>query len=458
MAKIEITQTWLNNTLDAYKDGTLTKTQEFTDTGSRLSVELRKGGKGTYFWRGRVQGDLTKLTLGGIDVHGLKQAKAWANAKVADRDNNIDIVAVARAAKKAETAPAVDPVRSVRAAFEYYMTHSGNKNKDGGKNKRAKFENDVLPIKNEAGIPLGDRDIGDVTFRDLAQIVALKAERYPGAANRLHSAIAKMWKFCARNILGVARFDLATNVYYGSEKPSEENVGDRSLTDNEIRWLYAALEDERVQYRAFVKLLVLTGLRRTEIAALRKSELVQDEFSPGHWALDLPRFRMKNGEPNLVPLSPEAMEQINIAGLLSDNSVYFFPSNGNPRETNQPETPFSGFTKPHLRTYWNMLNEACSEIAGADGNLVLPWWTLHDFRRTVRTYFGNYGVSPEIGEAVLGHKGTKSKIEEVYNKAKMTRRKRGALNAWGKRVSVIVASTPEQSLKPWRQPVGQTTA
>ena len=56
-------------------------------------------------------------------------------------------------------------------------------------------------------------------------------------------------------------------------------------------------------YGAFVKLLILTGQRRNEVAGLRWRELDLDART---W--NLPKERAKNGRENQVPLSDKAVD------------------------------------------------------------------------------------------------------------------------------------------------------
>jgi integrase len=75
---------------------------------------------------------------------------------------------------------------------------------------------------------------------------------------------------------------------------------DRVLADRELAIVWHALPDS--DYGAIVKLLILTGQRREEIGALRRSEVDLEEL-----VIALPPERTKNGRPHEVPLSKPAL-------------------------------------------------------------------------------------------------------------------------------------------------------
>src|SRR5262249_36461262 len=87
--------------------------------------------------------------------------------------------------------------------------------------------------------------------------------------------------------------------------------------------------------------------------------------------------------------------------------------------------PFSGFSKAKKR-----LDRACG---------IAPH-SLHDIRRSVRTRLSELGVTPFIGELVIGH--TQRGVHAVYELWRYTDEKRDALERWERRLLAIVAPAP----------------
>jgi integrase len=160
---------------------------------------------------------------------------------------------------------------------------------------------------------------------------------------------------------------------------------------------------------AVVRLLILTGQRRTEIGGLRFGEI-------GNGAIVLPRSRTKNKRPHAIPLSAPA--QAILAGWPAQGSDFVFG----------PQ-PFSSWSRGK-----SLLDAALAQ-AGAQ----LAPWTLHDLRRSAATGMAEIGIAPHIIEAILNHiSGHKAGVAGVYNKAAYEKEKRAALAMWADHVMAAV--------------------
>ena len=141
----------------------------------------------------------------------------------------------------------------------------------------------------------------------------------------------------------------------------------------------------------------MTGTRRTEIAALRWSEICDGR-------IELSGERTKIGEPR-------------IAG-----SKFVFT-------TTRGETRVSGWSRSK-----ELLDRAAAEIAGES----LAEWRLHDLCRTAATGLQRLGVSLQAIEAVLGHLGgSRGGIVGVYQRHSFADEKRAALQTWGGHVETL---------------------
>src|SRR5208283_583196 len=91
-----------------------------------------------------------------------------------------------------------------------------------------------------------------------------------------------------------------SNPAHGIEDNSEKSR-ERFLKPGELPRLFAALDGEpNANFRDYFLLALLTGARRNNVVAVRWADL---DLERGEWLIP----RTKNGEPQRVPLVPEAV-------------------------------------------------------------------------------------------------------------------------------------------------------
>ena len=97
-----------------------------------------------------------------------------------------------------------------------------------------------------------------------------------------------------------SRSDFISPLVRGMRRTSpRERARSRVLTDEELRKVWLAAEQDKGAFGAFIKFTLLTATRRGESAALRRSEL-----SDGGATWIIPGARYKNGKDHLIPLQP----------------------------------------------------------------------------------------------------------------------------------------------------------
>ena len=206
---------------------------------------------------------------------------------------------------------------------------------------------------------------------------------------------------------------------------SESLVGrsrevDRTLTNFEIRALWLASERLAYPFGDFVQLLMLTGLRRNEVA-----NCTADEIDGRRWIL--PAARMKNGRDHLVPVAP--MIEVLLSGLPRfQDGCFLFSSSGGRK-------PIAGFSKAK-----NALDAAMKAELAKEGH-AFKAWTFHDIRRTVRTRLSSLGVQGHICERILAH--AQPEIERRYNLYGFEQEKLAALEKWNQALDGIINPRPE---------------
>ena len=245
-------------------------------------------------------------------------------------------------------------------------------------------------------LPLHKLRLGDIDRRTIAVLLG-QIETASGATarNRLRSALSAFFAWAIQEGLT----DEA-NPVQGTGKADEGNSRDRVLTKEELHKLWRGLGDGR--YADIVRLLLLTGQRRTEISRLTWSEVDFDRK-----LIVLGAERTKNSRSHEVPLSSQAL------AILA-------------RQDRRSEFVFSKFMN------WSVAK------AKLDAKLGIAPWRLHDLRRTCATNLGELGVLPHYIEAILNHvSGHKGGVAGRYNWAKYADEMRSALQRWADHLDKI---------------------
>ena len=186
-------------------------------------------------------------------------------------------------------------------------------------------------------------------------------------------------------------------------------------------------------------LLLLTGQRLREVAEAPWTEF---DLEKRQWLLPGGE-RTKNGLPNLVPLSDQALAILKGLPVVSSKRRLLFTTTG--------ETPVSGFSKTKAKLDGRMLAamRRDAEEAGIDPDEVavaLAPWTLHDLRRTVASGCQRLGIKLEVTEAILNHvSGSRGGLVGVYQVYRYDTEKADALAAWGRHVEAVVHGTATAS-------------
>jgi len=219
----------------------------------------------------------------------------------------------------------------------------------------------------------------------------------------------------------VKRGSIAHNPFMNLPNVSPIEKRDRVLTDDELAAIWRSATEASFPYGAIVRLLLLTGQRREEVAAMNWAEVSEDLTT---WTI--PASRTKNGVAHVVPLSAPVRELLRKlqpeGGEDATRAMVERRTQGRlvlPGERG----PYGGWSKSKARL------DTASKVAG---------WRLHDLRRTVATGLQRLGVRLEVTEAVLNHvSGSRGGIIGVYQRHNWASEKRMALDAWAAQVLAI---------------------
>jgi integrase len=224
--------------------------------------------------------------------------------------------------------------------------------------------------------------------------------RGPVRADRVLSALKTLLSWHAE------RSDYVSVLGRGGRRTStSERARSRVLSDDELRRVWTAAEQDKGPFGSFVRFVLLTATRRNEAGGLRRSEL-----SDGGKTWIIPGARYKNGRDILIPLSAAAQQIIAAQPVLGD---FVFGATGT--------RALGGFDERKA---------GLDKICGVSG------YTIHDLRRTSRTLLSRAGVSADIAERCLGHALTG--VRGTYDRHAYESEKRHAFEALAAQIEKIV--------------------
>jgi integrase len=341
----------------------------------------------------RRAGGQRRMNLGSTDVVGIEQARTKAKKVLAQ-------VALGEDPQFAKTSRRERDAHSLRALIGEYLAW---KEISGVRGRTlTEIRRYLLGPYFRA---LHTMPVDRVTRKDVAGRV-LTIERESGAvtASRARTALQSMFVWAIQN--GLAE----SNPFIGTVAPKEPKPRERVLSDPELATVWRAAGDD--DFGRIVKLLILTGQRRTEVGGMAWSEI---DLERGVWTI--PSARTKNGRQHTVPFSALALsviegvpERVGRGHLFGDRAA--------------------GFTS------WGNSKRALDQRLG---DKVAPW-RLHDIRRTVATRMCDLGVAPHVVEELLNHhSGHRGGIAGVYNRSRYEREVKAAVALWSDHIRTLVA-------------------
>ena len=340
-------------------------------------------------------GRARKLTLpAGITLAAARKLAADALLEVAQ---GRDPGSSKRDAKRNASARAADTVE--RLADQFIEQHAKRKTRENTWRATASiFRRLVVPV-------WGRRSVHEIVRRDVIDLVEGIAVDRPIAGNRTHAAVSRFFRWlCERDVI-------AASPCTGVPHPSKEKPRDRVLDDGELLRLWRAAETIGGPAGACIKLLMLTGQRRSEIGRLQWNEVGDD-------ALNLAAARMKGRIGHSVPLSTQA------AAIIAS----------------MPRAGDHVFGRP---VRFDLLKSALDIQMGS-----IPKWVVHDIRRSVASGMARIGVPVPVIEKILAHRsGTFGGITAVYQRHSFMPEMAAALQKWADHVDRLVSGKSAKVVK-----------
>lgn len=373
--------------------------QVFDDALPGFGLRKFASGKASYFVKFVVNGQQRRLTLGAV-VHGnLSEMRKQASAILAKARLGEDVVAEKRAAASKRTLTLGELAEKYLAEREAEM--------------RPRSFAEIKRHIEQHWRPLHDMPIETISRREVVGVIeSLATDHGKVAADRARTALSTLFAWA------IDRNYVETNPTLSIKSRGANGGRSRVLTESELAEVWRACLDN--DHGRIVRLLILTGQRRTEIGDLAWSEIDAEKRQ-----FELPEHRTKNGRAHIVPLSNEAWAILTDIERREDRDLVFGRGAGG----------FTGWSKAKAE-----LDERIARNRKEAGiEKPMPEWTLHDLRRSFVTHMSECGFAPpHIIEAICNHvSGHKGGVAGVYNRATYLAEKRQALETWGAHIAAL---------------------
>ena len=351
---------------------------EWDDDLKGFGVKVNPSGRKVYVVQFRLPNSRRTRRMS-IGPHGvLMPDQARNKAKILIGEAMAGSDPAARAAGRTDS-------RSVKDVAALFVSHlEQTRSERYAKEVHRSFERDVIPT-------IGQLDIKRVDQECVRQAIGRVVDKAPVMANRLISMVSSMLSWAE------AEGYVDTNPAFKMRRVAAEDPRERILSDQELVAVWSAAPKMGYPWGPFAHLLLLTGARRDEVAAMPWSEL---DLEKGVWTLH--RSRVKNRSPHVIPLVSEAVA---ILGALERDHELVFTTTGT--------TPVSGFSNAQLRLH------SLSETGD---------WCFHDIRRTFRTSLSRLGVIREVAERLIGHR--QGGLIQIYDQYDYLDEKRAAIERY----------------------------
>jgi integrase len=258
----------------------------------------------------------------------------------------------------------------------------------------------VTRVLDQAAAAWAGRPLRSIVKRDIVKLMDEAADRGPAAEITTHKVLRAFFHWVE------GREENYESPMRTIPAPGKDTIRQRTLDDSEIVAVWRNADSAGGGVGALVKLLLLTGCRRSEITKLERSEIKAN-------SIELDGKRTKNGEPLSVPLT-DAMRAV-LAKLPKTGR---FVLNG-------ADAPMTG-QRNNFR-----------ELINPD----IPHWRLHDLRRSVASGMARLQIPVPVIEKCLNHKsGSFGGIVATYQTYDFRKEVREAYEKWNAHIKEITST------------------
>ncbi len=360
-----------------------TGTPEITD-GDGLSIRVTPKGIITFQVRHAIRGDdgkrkQVRTSLGKYPLMSLKEARIRAAEKKEGVQDSV-----------LDNEPT--PKELVEEWLEKYVARECREGTQ--QNYRYTFSN----VMNR----LPEKPVNKITMDQWLNYFDAISERSSGSAYNVITNLKTCFNWHVRR--GTIKPPVMMSLR-AKDVGATSSVGSRVLTVQEVCKIWKALESSRAsaENKIVHQLCLVYGCRITEARTVRDVDL---DFDAMVWTV--PAEISKTGKPIRRPITSIGKELFDKGLMLTRSGDYLFEgaNKGKPIDVH-----------------------SCNRLLGRLRlQLEIPYFRIHDARRTLSTRLSEMGVLPHVTETMLGH--TLSGIMAVYNKHDWIVDQREAYEQW----------------------------
>jgi len=291
----------------------------------------------------------------------------------------------------------LDSVFSI-VATNWFQLKSKTVTPDYAKDIWRSLDKDVFPA-------IGEIPVQEIKARTIIEALEpIKARGALETVRRLVQRINEIMIYAVNT--GLIDTNPTSGVGMAFERPKKQNMP--TLRPEELPMLMRTLvmSNLSVPTRCLIVLQLLTLVRPSEVSGARWDEI---DLVAKLWTI--PAKRMKAKREHIVPLSPQALEILEIMKPISAHRVHVFPSR------NDPKMPMNSQTA----------NAALKRI-GYSGKLV-----AHGLRSIASTALNEAEFNPDAIEAALAH-SDRNEVRKAYNRSTYLNQRRELMEWWGLQV------------------------
>ncbi|STW05247.1 phage integrase [Klebsiella grimontii] len=291
----------------------------------------------------------------------------------------------------------LDSIFSTVAA-NWFQIKSKSVTEDYAKDIWRSLDKDVFPA-------IGSIPVQEIKARTIVEALEpIKARGALETVRRLVQRVNEIMIYAVNT--GLIDANPASGVGMAFEKPKKQNMP--TLRPEELPKLMRSLSMSNlsVSTRCLIHWQLLTLVRPSEASGARWAEI---DLNTKLWTI--PAERMKAKREHIVPLSPQALEVLEIMKPISVHREHLFPSRGNPKLPMNSQTA----------------NAALKRI-GYGGKLV-----AHGLRSIASTAMNEAGFNSDIIESALAHV-EKNEVRRAYNRSTYIEQRKKLMNWWGSKI------------------------
>lgn len=362
-----------------------------------LYVAITPAGTISFRYNYSISGRQETLTIGRYGTGGITLAEAREQLNQAKK-----MIAAGKspAREKARDKTRVKDAKTFGAWADKWLR--GYQMADSTRDMRKSVYNRELKKR------FGNHKLVEITHEDLRALTNAIVERgAPATAVHVREVVLQVYRWAIER--GQKVENPAEMVRPASIARFEPR--DRALTPVEIGLMYQYMDrvGTSPQYRAAIKLLLLTMVRKSELSNATWSEI---NFSEAIWTI--PKERMKRRIPHLVFLSRQALDIFIALKTFAAGSEFVLPSRYD------SDIPMSSATFNRVLALTYQAAQKKGEHLGKFGP--------HDLRRTASTLLHEAGYNTDWIEKSLAHE--QKGVRAIYNKAEYREQRASMLQDW----------------------------